>query len=337
VGVIAYLAYYAVFTTVFGRDDLSDKLFHLRQSQHPLTFSEGYYAPLLHFIVYPLTFVLPVQLAMSLVVPFILFILLPLAFIFAWSSFDYCNSRVSDATFYIFFVSYMIPFCMLNCTWAQALNMVFVLVSLGIMFLNLNLRGVWKGDGLDKCLIVFVALGVFSHTAGGLWLVAIFFIYLLLLRAWGMIALSVGLFLFMLYIHPPIVLRPLSVILATSKNFPLNPWELIRICVFWFNPLALLVIWKGFRLRRTLEPTSPAPLKKLPLQTTDVLLLASIILALLTGVMDSELRSLLSASVLFGLYGVYGLRNSKLKPFFCIWQIFWIILLSFGVVVSHTL
>ena len=60
VGLVVYLAYYAVFGTVFGRDDLTDKAFHLHQSLHPLTFPEGYYAPLLHFIVYPLAQVLPV-------------------------------------------------------------------------------------------------------------------------------------------------------------------------------------------------------------------------------------------------------------------------------------
>lgn len=337
-GLVVYLSYYLVFGDVLGRNDLTDKAFHLERAKHPLTFEGGYYAPLLHLIAYPLTFVMSPELAYSIIVPIILFLLLPFAFSFAWGAFDYCSAKTEDSQFWILFVAYMIPFCILNCTWAQALNMVFVLLSLGLMFISLNFEKNFK-DNTDALLAVFVVLGFFSHTEGGLWILAIYIFYQFLKRDWSMLLLSLAVMAIVFYMFPFLLFRPQGLVSSALNNVQWSPWEYARILLLWLNPLALWMVWRGVQIRLAGEPSSLAP-KPLSISATDVLLLASVGMAILATIFDVEYRSLLSSVTLLGLYGVYGvygLRNPKLKIVFIIWQILWLGILTFGLVVSHSI
>jgi hypothetical protein len=340
VGLAVYLSSYAVFGDVLGRNDLTDKAFHLDLAQHPLTFTHGYYAPLLHLITYPLTFVMPVELAFSIVVPFILFLLLPIGFALAWSAFNFCSAEVDDAIFYILFVAYIIPFCILNCTWAQALNLALVLSVLGLMFLGLTLRGGWKNDQFDLLVVVSVFLGFFSHSAGGLWLLGIFLVYLALRKAWVQVAITLAILFLTFYFLPVLFVRPTNAIASMVDNVRFAPWELARIVFLWINPLAVLLVGVGMvqRWRGASTNVRGARVWDRSMLSCDALLLSAVALGVFAIPFDSEYRSILSVMCLLGLYGVNSLQKSKwLKLAFVIWQTFWFILLAFGLVVSYTI
>jgi hypothetical protein len=340
VGLVIYLSYFLVFGTVLGRDDLGDKAFHYAHAQHPLTFTKGdYYAPLLHLITYPLTLVMPVGLAFSIIVPIILFLLLPITFVFAWSAFDFGNADSNDSEFHILFVAYLIPFCVFNCTWAQALNMSFVLMSLGIMFMCLTLKKGWKSDGLEKLLAVFVFLGFFSHTEGGLWLLAIFLIYLLLQKDWINMFLAIAIIGVVAYCFPFLFVRPHTLIASAVDNVQFNLGEWLRIVVLWINPLAVWLILKGLGRRATSVSTVAKGVRiwDKNMLNCDKLVVASVALSIIAIPFDTEYRSILNVMVLLGLYGVYGLQKSKLKIPFVIWQILWGGVLAFGLVISRSM
>jgi hypothetical protein len=180
-----------------------------------------------------------------------------------------------------------------------------------------------------------IGLSFFSHTEGGLFIIAIFLVYLLIKKDYIYLIVALLSIIIIFYYIPSLIARPHGLIMNTSKNISFNFWEILRILVLWVNPISLVLIVKGIRRRLVSEYSN-----KTELTSSDVLLLAAITMSFLAVLWDTEGRSLLHAMTLLGLYGVYYFEkntSSRLKIFYIIWQVAWLFVLLFGLVVSNTI
>lgn len=331
-----YLVFYLLTGGVFVRYDLSDIGFHLERSLSPLDFSDGYYAPLLHLVLFVPSIIFFPELVFSLLIPVFLFVLLPLSFILL------CWSVHGDGNYgrLYLFGSFATYFFVFTGTYAQALNLFFINIVLSMLFIYDRL--VWELDKYKSVLpdinpwtirftngfylftLIIIALGFFSHSIGGIYLLVLFFTWLCLTERYVQAGILISLILMVLHNNQFLIDRIIyyiSMIPSTIKSLS-NIWEVLRVIGIWLNPLVFY-----FAVRHYIGGGVYSSIQKT--------LISAILLALVFSILDPQLRPIIYANV-FALVLIVDDWNSKkwLRETLTVWNLSWAVFyfILFGIV-----
>lgn len=283
-----YLGFYALTGDVFVRPDLNDIGFHLERSLDPFTeLTSDYYAPVFHLMMWGLSRFMPVELAFSIFLPFWFVIVIPSCFTFMVYGFYYDRDfKLRDLRMLYLFGSYITIFMVFTGTYAQAVFMAFLFLAVGLMFYINNTLDAYSRRIKHFDLLMAVLVGLFTHTVGGIFLLVIYFIFLLQRRNY--IALVVVCLLVVgLFYHADFLITKVTHIISTFQHFTYSKGELLRVGLFFINPVLLISVLKGWSILRG------------KVYGRNLWLLTAIcLLAIGMALVDSELRPLLIAQSL---------------------------------------
>lgn len=311
---VLFLFLYTWYTgDIFGREyknATGDKEYHIRKSLEPLgCCNNEYYAPLFHIIIYCIAQLTGTYNALNIFVPALMFLIMPYTFNQAYNSL--WNEKKDTTTYYLLVPFFPILMLIIN-TWPQTLNMAFMLILLTLIFKQANM------------LLIFAVsiLGLFSHTAGGFWIIAITLLYFYIKKR-RLSLILLGIVVLMAIVYPDIYTRPLGVVLNFPRMIDLSLDRILEVIILWLNPLNIYMIYYGIKERRYYG-------------INDVILMFSITTAFALAILDSELRSILNGMLLLGLYGYKGVeQHPKISKFMAVYGILWWITLVAGIVLMN--